>query len=265
MHPASRPQLYEDLDEAEHLIKSPSEPWPSGLPSPWLGESIYQLPLDNSLEWLQQQQHLQQQQQQQQQQRQNLLRFSSSSSTSDELKNSSKDFDRPTALSTTKSNGAKRHGAKNGRKKRKSSTVENGGTTKIDRQTTLNEDDNLSEQQQQQPIYMEVEDSGYTEDSSTPSSGNNTNNINDKFSNVDSANNKFSVVSHETSSNEMYLASEDLEAPRPRAMINSEAETEVEKVVGAKNFWGEEKRMKTNKTIRQRINTNETNSEDEEK
>jgi hypothetical protein len=33
-------------------------------------------------------------------------------------------------------------------------------------------------QQLQQPIYMEVEDSGYTEDSSsTPSSGNNTNNM----------------------------------------------------------------------------------------
>ena len=28
----------------------------------------------------------------------------------------------------------------------------------------------------QQPIYMEVEDSGFTEESSTPSSGNNTNN-----------------------------------------------------------------------------------------
>ena len=80
-----RPQLYEDLGDAEQLIQSPSEPWPSGLPAPWLGEGIYQLPLDNNLEWVQQQQQQQlQRQQQQQQQRQNLLRFSSSSANSDD-------------------------------------------------------------------------------------------------------------------------------------------------------------------------------------
>jgi len=82
---SNRPSLYEDVDEkelVEQLIKSPSEQWPSGLPAPWLGEAIYQLPLDNNLEWS----HLQQQQQQQQQQRQNLLRFSSSSSNSEEPK-----------------------------------------------------------------------------------------------------------------------------------------------------------------------------------
>ena len=153
---SNRPSLYEDLDDSplnEKLLKSPSEPWPTGLPAPWLAtEAIYHLPLDSNHEW-----HLQQQQQQQ---RKNLLRFSSSSSTSEESKKcSTKDVEH---FTSTKPVSARRNTTtKNGRKKRKSSTDN-------DRQS-----DTLLPHQ---PIYMEVEDSGFTEESSNPSSGNNTNN-----------------------------------------------------------------------------------------
>jgi hypothetical protein len=43
--PPGRPQLYEDLDDGDQLLPSPSEPWPAGLPAAWLGEAIYHLPL----------------------------------------------------------------------------------------------------------------------------------------------------------------------------------------------------------------------------
>ena len=170
-----RPQLYEDLGDAEQLIQSPSEPWPSGLPAPWLGEGIYQLPLDNNLEWVQQQQQQQlQRQQQQQQQRQNLLRFSSSSANSDDATKRScrrPDDVAPKRRNETASSSSKGV-TKSGRKKKKSDVDSN----KIVRPTTLIGSDEI--EHLQQPIYMEVEDSGYTEDSSsTPSSGNNTNNM----------------------------------------------------------------------------------------
>ena len=186
-----RPQLYEDLDDADRLLQSPGEQWPSGLPPPWLGDAIYQLPLDNNMEWVHQQQ------QQQQQQQPNQFRFSGSSSNSEESKKDRRCRTSADA-SASASASAKRHGAKNGRKKRKSDNEPN----KVVRPTTLMDGVGVGvgigvgvgdgvgdgiDEIHRQPIYMEVEDSGYTEDSSsTPSSGSNTHNLASAIKNVES-------------------------------------------------------------------------------
>jgi hypothetical protein len=219
--PTNRPSLYEDLDENplnEKLLKSPSEPWPTGLPVPWLAtEAIYHLPLDTNHEW-----HLQQQQQ-----RKNLLRFSSSSSASEETKNLA------TKEGSTKPVSSRRAtNTKSGRKKRKSST-----------DNDLQSDTVLSHQ----PIYMEVEDSGYTEESSTPSSGNNTNNTNSHVVNSNSHvvninNIKLSTISpastcSSASDNFLPESAFVLSGPRSKLAKSSESQLnlEAQQKLGAKN------------------------------